>query len=226
MHARPRLAVRRRVGGRVGLRRLRQRRRERRLAYPVRALPGKTTAHYPSFLPKKTLDPDIDATLIGHGGEAGAADRGPGHRGEDQGVPRRRHRQRADRPRRGPARSAGRDHLHLDRDDEGRQRRRAGLHRRLPLGRPSRFGVPHGAGPRRARAAAGPAPGPDAHLPAPLLRVGGRGHDAVGARPQARRRRTGTTRWRTTEAAPAPGPCPPDPGRRRAAQAMAWTTAR
>ena len=29
------------------------------------ALPGKTTAHYPSFLPKKTLDPTIDATLIG-----------------------------------------------------------------------------------------------------------------------------------------------------------------
>jgi hypothetical protein len=29
------------------------------------ALPGKSTAHYPSFLPKKTLDPTIDATLIG-----------------------------------------------------------------------------------------------------------------------------------------------------------------
>jgi hypothetical protein len=29
------------------------------------ALPGKTTASYPSFLPKKTLDPDVDATLIG-----------------------------------------------------------------------------------------------------------------------------------------------------------------
>ena len=29
------------------------------------ALPGKTTAHYPPFLPKKTLDPTIDATLIG-----------------------------------------------------------------------------------------------------------------------------------------------------------------
>jgi hypothetical protein len=29
------------------------------------ALPGKSTAHYPSFLPKKTLHPTIDATLIG-----------------------------------------------------------------------------------------------------------------------------------------------------------------
>jgi hypothetical protein len=29
------------------------------------ALPGKTSAHYPSFLPKKTLDPDIDAALTG-----------------------------------------------------------------------------------------------------------------------------------------------------------------
>jgi hypothetical protein len=29
------------------------------------ALPGKAAAHYPSFLPKKTLDPTIDATLIG-----------------------------------------------------------------------------------------------------------------------------------------------------------------
>ncbi len=29
------------------------------------ALPGKSTARYPSFLPKKTLDPTIDATLIG-----------------------------------------------------------------------------------------------------------------------------------------------------------------
>jgi hypothetical protein len=29
------------------------------------ALPGKSVAHYPSFLPKKTLNPTIDATLIG-----------------------------------------------------------------------------------------------------------------------------------------------------------------
>jgi hypothetical protein len=29
------------------------------------ALPGKRTAHYPSFLPKSTLDPTVDATLIG-----------------------------------------------------------------------------------------------------------------------------------------------------------------
>ena len=29
------------------------------------ALPGKTTASYPSFLPKKTLDPTVDATLVG-----------------------------------------------------------------------------------------------------------------------------------------------------------------
>jgi hypothetical protein len=29
------------------------------------ALPGKTSAQYPSFLPKKTLNPTIDATLIG-----------------------------------------------------------------------------------------------------------------------------------------------------------------
>jgi hypothetical protein len=29
------------------------------------ALPGKKSAQYPSFLPKKTLDPTIDATLIG-----------------------------------------------------------------------------------------------------------------------------------------------------------------
>jgi hypothetical protein len=29
------------------------------------ALPGQTSARYPSFLPKKTLDPTIDATLIG-----------------------------------------------------------------------------------------------------------------------------------------------------------------
>ena len=35
------------------------------VAGPPSALPGKTTAHYPSFLPKKTLDPTIDATLIG-----------------------------------------------------------------------------------------------------------------------------------------------------------------
>ena len=32
--------------------------------YPA-ALPGKTTASYPSFLPKKTLDPAVDATLVG-----------------------------------------------------------------------------------------------------------------------------------------------------------------
>jgi hypothetical protein len=32
--------------------------------YPS-ALPGKKSATYPSFLPKKTLDPTIDATLIG-----------------------------------------------------------------------------------------------------------------------------------------------------------------
>ena len=29
------------------------------------ALPGKTIAKYPAFLPKKTLDPTIDATLVG-----------------------------------------------------------------------------------------------------------------------------------------------------------------
>jgi hypothetical protein len=29
------------------------------------ALPGKTTASYPSYLPKKTLDPDVDAVLVG-----------------------------------------------------------------------------------------------------------------------------------------------------------------
>jgi hypothetical protein len=29
------------------------------------ALPGKTTASYPSFLPKKTLDPTVDAALVG-----------------------------------------------------------------------------------------------------------------------------------------------------------------
>jgi hypothetical protein len=29
------------------------------------ALPGKTTGSYPSFLPKKTLDPAVDATLVG-----------------------------------------------------------------------------------------------------------------------------------------------------------------
>ena len=29
------------------------------------ALPGKKTAQYPSFLPKKTLDPTIDAALVG-----------------------------------------------------------------------------------------------------------------------------------------------------------------
>lgn len=29
------------------------------------ALPGQGSAHYPSFLPKKTLDPTIDATLVG-----------------------------------------------------------------------------------------------------------------------------------------------------------------
>lgn len=29
------------------------------------ALPGQASAQYPSFLPKKTLDPNIDATLIG-----------------------------------------------------------------------------------------------------------------------------------------------------------------
>ncbi len=32
--------------------------------YPS-ALPGKATAHYPSFLPKKTIDPKIDAPLTG-----------------------------------------------------------------------------------------------------------------------------------------------------------------
>jgi hypothetical protein len=32
--------------------------------YPS-ALPGKSTAHYPAFLPKKTLDPDVDAVLTG-----------------------------------------------------------------------------------------------------------------------------------------------------------------
>ena len=36
----------------------------RRLAVPVRPA-GEETAHYPSFLPKKTLDPDLDAALIG-----------------------------------------------------------------------------------------------------------------------------------------------------------------
>jgi hypothetical protein len=29
------------------------------------ALPGHKSAHYPSFLPKSTLDPNVDATLIG-----------------------------------------------------------------------------------------------------------------------------------------------------------------
>jgi hypothetical protein len=29
------------------------------------SLPGKTAAHYPAFLPKKTLDPRVDAALIG-----------------------------------------------------------------------------------------------------------------------------------------------------------------
>jgi hypothetical protein len=29
------------------------------------ALPGESTAHYPSFLPKKTLDPTVDSTMIG-----------------------------------------------------------------------------------------------------------------------------------------------------------------
>jgi hypothetical protein len=29
------------------------------------ALPGKTGAHYPAFLPKKTLDPRVDASLTG-----------------------------------------------------------------------------------------------------------------------------------------------------------------
>jgi hypothetical protein len=29
------------------------------------ALPGKSSAHYPAFLPKKTLDPDVDAALTG-----------------------------------------------------------------------------------------------------------------------------------------------------------------
>jgi hypothetical protein len=29
------------------------------------ALPGKSSAHYPAFLPKKTLDPDVDAVLTG-----------------------------------------------------------------------------------------------------------------------------------------------------------------
>jgi hypothetical protein len=32
---------------------------------PPSALPGKSTAKYPAFLPKKTLDPTIDATLVG-----------------------------------------------------------------------------------------------------------------------------------------------------------------
>jgi hypothetical protein len=32
--------------------------------YPS-ALPGHSTAHYPAFLPKKTLEPDVDATLVG-----------------------------------------------------------------------------------------------------------------------------------------------------------------
>src|ERR1700683_1626312 len=32
--------------------------------YPS-ALPGQKTAQYPSFLPKKTLDPTVDATLVG-----------------------------------------------------------------------------------------------------------------------------------------------------------------
>ena len=33
-------------------------------SYPS-ALPGKSSAHYPAFLPKKTLDPDVDALLTG-----------------------------------------------------------------------------------------------------------------------------------------------------------------
>jgi len=32
--------------------------------YPS-ALPGHSSGHYPSFLPKKTLDPDVDARLVG-----------------------------------------------------------------------------------------------------------------------------------------------------------------
>ncbi|HVW31053.1 MAG TPA: hypothetical protein VHL53_00820 [Acidimicrobiia bacterium] len=32
--------------------------------YPS-ALPGKSGGHYPAFLPKKTLDPDVDASLVG-----------------------------------------------------------------------------------------------------------------------------------------------------------------
>ena len=33
------------------------------------ALPGKTSATYPSFLPKKTLQPDVDAALVGTQGK-------------------------------------------------------------------------------------------------------------------------------------------------------------
>ncbi len=32
--------------------------------YPS-ALPGKSSGHYPSFLPKRTLDPDVDGALVG-----------------------------------------------------------------------------------------------------------------------------------------------------------------
>ena len=65
-------------------------------------------------------------------------------------------------------------------------RRRAGLGRRLPLRRPSRFGLPDGPRPGRAPSAARASPRPDPHVPAAGIRARRRGDDAVGSRPQTR----------------------------------------
>ncbi len=112
------------------------------------ALPGKTTVHYPSFLPKNTLNPTIDATLIGTEAKPALQTEGLAIEAETkafhvdvtvsgpivpgEGLPDQ------------PAATT----WHLDRDDEGRQRQRARVHSGLPFGRPRRLGLPDGTGAR------------------------------------------------------------------------------
>ena len=87
-----------------------------------RAIPryaGGNDGAYPSFLPRKTLDPTVEAALIGTEAKRALQAEGLAIEAGDQSVPRRRHRQRADRTGRRAPRPAGRDDLHVDRDDAG-----------------------------------------------------------------------------------------------------------
>ena len=72
---------------------------------------------YPSFLPKRTLHPDVDANIGRHHGKARPYGRRPGGRRQDGRLERCHNRERAGRPRRGPALPGRRDDLHVDSGD-------------------------------------------------------------------------------------------------------------